>query len=51
MYSSLSRGASTNTSPLSAALAHDKIAYNKAIYEKHGEGRTNLAYGYVNKNA
>jgi len=24
---------------------------NKAIYEKHGEGRTNLAYGYVNKNA
>ena len=34
-----------------AALAHDKIAYNKAIYEKHGEGRTNLAYGYVNKNA
>ena len=34
-----------------AALAHDKIAYNKAIYEKHGEGRTNLAYGYVNKSA
>lgn len=34
-----------------AALAHDKIAYNKAIYERHGEGRTNLAYGYVNKNA
>ena len=32
-----------------AELIHDKFAYNKAIYEKHGEGRTNLAYGYVNR--
>jgi hypothetical protein len=32
-----------------AALATDKFAEHKALYEKHGEGRTNLAYGYVNK--
>ena len=30
-------------------LVNDQFAYNKAIYEKHGEGRTNLAYGYVNR--
>jgi hypothetical protein len=34
-----------------AALASDKIAYHKAIYEQHGEGRTNMAYGYVNRSA
>ena len=34
-----------------AELVNDQFAYNKAIYEKHGEGRTNLAYGYVNRNA
>lgn len=34
-----------------AELINDKFAYNKAIYEKHGEGRTNLAYGYVNRSA
>ena len=33
-----------------AELVHDKLAYHKAIYERHGEGRTNLAYGYVNRN-
>jgi predicted TIM-barrel fold metal-dependent hydrolase len=32
-----------------AALEGDKIALNKEIYERHGEGRTNLAYGYVLK--
>lgn len=30
-----------------AALAHDKVADCKAIYERHGEGRSNRAYGYV----
>ena len=32
-----------------AELVSDKLAYHKAIYERHGEGRTNLAYGYVNR--
>ena len=34
-----------------SALEHDKVAHYKALYERHGEGRTNLAYGYVLKNA
>jgi predicted TIM-barrel fold metal-dependent hydrolase len=34
-----------------AGLASDKLALSKAIYEKHGEGRTNMAYGYVNRSA
>jgi len=34
-----------------AELERDKIASHKAIYERHGEGRTNLAYGYVLKSA
>jgi hypothetical protein len=25
------------------------VAHYKGLYEKHGEGRTNLAYGYVKK--
>jgi predicted TIM-barrel fold metal-dependent hydrolase len=32
-----------------AELEKDKLAYHKELYEKHGEGRSNLAYGYVNK--
>jgi len=32
-----------------AALADDKIAVAKKIYEREGDGRTNLAYGYVLK--
>jgi hypothetical protein len=34
-----------------AAVAGDKIASGKIIYDKHGEGRTNMAYGYVNREA
>ncbi|MFZ2651274.1 MAG: amidohydrolase family protein, partial [Burkholderiaceae bacterium] len=34
-----------------ADLAGDKLAHYKALYEKHGAGRTNLAYGYVRKPA
>jgi hypothetical protein len=30
-----------------AALEGDKIAQYKEIYARHGAGRTNLAYGYV----
>ncbi|MEO8133026.1 MAG: amidohydrolase family protein, partial [Betaproteobacteria bacterium] len=32
-----------------AELANDHLAEYKALYEKHGAGRTNLAYGYVRK--
>ncbi|CAN1570225.1 Amidohydrolase-related [Burkholderiaceae bacterium] len=32
-----------------AAVSADKIASGKAIYDRHGEGRTNMAYGYVNR--
>jgi len=32
-----------------AEIEHDKIAYHKEIYERVGEGRTNLAYGYIFK--
>jgi len=34
-----------------AEVLTDKVAYYKEIYDKHGEGRTNLAYGYINKNS
>ena len=34
-----------------AEVLTDKVAYFKEIYDKHGEGRTNLAYGYVNKSS
>ncbi len=30
-----------------AALENDYIAHSKALYEKHGPERTNLAYGYA----
>ena len=30
-------------------LEHDQIAAWKELYDKHGGGRTNLAYGYVLK--
>jgi hypothetical protein len=30
-------------------LANDKLAQYKEHYQRHGEGRTNLAYGYVRK--
>ena len=33
------------------AVLTDKVAYYKEIYDKHGEGRTNLAYGYINKSS
>jgi predicted TIM-barrel fold metal-dependent hydrolase len=32
-----------------AAIEHDSLATWKLAYDKHGEGRTNLAYGYVLK--
>jgi predicted TIM-barrel fold metal-dependent hydrolase len=32
-----------------AAVLTDKVAYYKEIYERNGGDRTNLAYGYVNK--
>jgi hypothetical protein len=32
-----------------AALASDKVAYWKGLYDKHGGDRTNLAYGYIKK--
>jgi predicted TIM-barrel fold metal-dependent hydrolase len=34
-----------------AELATDKIASYKDLYDKHGAGRTNLAYGFALKNA
>ncbi len=34
---------------LRAEVAGDKLAAYKTLYEKHGAGRTNLAYGYVRK--
>jgi hypothetical protein len=32
-----------------ASLANDRFAQMKDIYDKHGDGRENLAYGYVAK--
>jgi predicted TIM-barrel fold metal-dependent hydrolase len=32
-----------------AALEGDKVAYYKDVYVRHGEGRSNRAYGYVPK--
>ena len=37
------------TPPQRAALENDRFAQIKEIYEKHGEGRSNLRYGYVAK--
>ena len=34
-----------------AELVDDKLAAYKTLYEKHGAGRTNLAYGFVRKSA
>jgi hypothetical protein len=34
-----------------AALAHDPVALAKAEYDQHGEGRSNLRYGYIRANA
>jgi uncharacterized protein len=34
-----------------AALEYDVVAVAKANYEKYGEGRTNLRYGYMQKPA
>ena len=34
-----------------AELEDDKLAQYKELYVKHGAGRTNLAYGFVNKSA
>ena len=34
-----------------AEIQTDKLAEYKALYDKHGAGRTNLAYGYVRKPA
>jgi len=36
---------------LRAEVAGDQLASWKALYEKHGDGRTNLAYGYVRRRA
>ena len=32
-----------------AALSGDKVAYWKGLYDRQGEGRTNLSYGYVSR--
>ena len=32
-----------------AALADDAVSVAKAGYDLHGDGRTNMAYGYVNR--
>ncbi len=34
-----------------AELENDKLAQYKELYAKHGAGRTNLAYGFVSKQA
>ena len=34
-----------------AALVDDKLALAKVTYDLHGEGRTNMAYGFVNRRA
>jgi hypothetical protein len=34
-----------------AELEGDRLAHYKELYEKHGAGRTNLAYGYALKTA
>jgi hypothetical protein len=35
------------TPPQRAALDGDRVAVAKAEYDLHGEGRTNLRYGYL----
>ena len=37
--------------PARAELGSDKLAVYKELYERHGAGRTNLAYGFVSKPA
>ena len=32
-----------------AGLQHDKLAHQKDLYQRHGAGRSNLAYGYISK--
>jgi hypothetical protein len=34
-----------------AALENDRLASYRDLYDKHGAGRTNLAYGYALKSA
>jgi hypothetical protein len=36
---------------LRAEIENDQLAYYKELYEKHGAGRTNLAYGYALRNS
>ena len=36
---------------LRAEVLTDQLAQYKALYAKHGAGRTNLAYGYAHKAA
>jgi uncharacterized protein len=35
------------TPPNRAAFETDRVAHYRDLYDKHGEGRTNLAYGYI----
>ena len=37
------------TRPQRASLANDRVAIAKAEYDLHGEGRTNLRYGYMQR--
>jgi hypothetical protein len=30
-----------------AQIPGDRVSYWKGIYDRHGDGRSNLAYGYV----
>ena len=39
------------TPPQRAALAGDGLARYRVLYDRHGAGRTNLAYGYALKPA
>ena len=36
---------------LRAEIENDQLTYYKELYEKHGAGRTNLAYGYSLRNS
>jgi uncharacterized protein len=39
------------TPAMRAGLQNDVVARAKRIYDESGDGRTNLAYGYVNQGA
>jgi hypothetical protein len=39
------------TQGMRAGLENDIVARAKRIYDEQGDGRTNLAYGYVNRDA